>query len=587
MRESSTLTQHLEKIAQENSYKNAYLFVKDSHMNTETITYGGLILAAKRVAAFMFSKKLSGEKVILCYSTGINFIINFIGCIFANVTAVVVPYVDNATDLVNKKMLNYVQDAIETKLIFAESDTIQKLAINAVDIQQVIKSYAPLNTKNEVADDTITHMLLTSGSTSAPKIVAFNHKCLIHNLDYTSTTWFASSESIFLSWGNSFHSAGLMVGYLLPIFNGATGVILPAKVFNEFPLLFPILVSKYQVTHTACPNFAYDYLNQYINSNHIDTSKLKIDLSRWSIAIVGGDTLQEETLHGFYDYFKYTGFELSKFRTAYGMTEATGLITTTISKSPVRLSIQLPDTIENNVVEISSNTIENEIKSSGQPGIYSGNPSVISCGHTANGVEVVIIDPETLNQVQSEHIIGDIYFTSPSLFMGYWNKKLQKIDDPTVSLPFDEHKKYLSTGDKGFMFEKELFVLGRDSEIININNKIYYPLFIESIAINTVQGLSPRSNIAFMVNKENVQKIILVQELKEEMIKSKKNIEQSIKEMVKKFYKIDLDEIVFIKTKSLPKIPGSGKMQRNLCKKQYLDNQLNIICEENYESITA
>jgi acyl-CoA synthetase (AMP-forming)/AMP-acid ligase II len=587
MWESNTLTHHLEKMAQANLNKNAYLFVKDNHTTAdEAITYNELILAAKKVAAFLSSEKLSGEKVILCYSTGINFIINFLACLYANVTAVVIPYVDNVSNAVNKKMLSYVQDAIETKMIFAESDTIQKLGIDAVDIQKIKNSYTPFVTKNEASTDTITHMLLTSGSTSDPKIVAFNHKCLLHNLYYTSTSWLASSESIFLTWGNAFHSAGLMVGYLLPIFNGATGVIFPAKVFQKYPLLFPLLVSKYQVTHTACPNFVYDYLLQYINSNQIDTSKLKIDLSKWTISVVGGDPLQDKTLYKFHDYFKHAGFELHQFRTAYGMTEATGLITTTMNQSPVKYAIKLSSTTENKVAKISENTIVDETVKN-KPELCWGNLAVISCGYTSCGVEVVIVDPDSCCQVKSDHTIGDIYFSSPSLFKGYWNKKLQIIEDASISLPFDNQNKYLSTGDKGFMIENELFVLGRDSEIINKNNKIYYPLFIELIAVNAVQGLRPRSNIAFMIIEGNTQKIILVQELEDEMMHIMKHIENAIKEMVAKHYGLYLDIVVFIKINSLPKIPGSGKMQRNLCKKQYLDNQLSIICKESYENITA
>jgi acyl-CoA synthetase (AMP-forming)/AMP-acid ligase II len=584
MHESTTLLEHIENVSKNKLSKNAYIFVKDSLLHYEEITYSELISQAKKVAAFLLANKLYESKVILCYSTGIDFIVCFLGCLYANAIAVIVPFIDNAADSVNKTMFDYVQDVIKAKMILADKKTSDKLGIQVSSLKDILNSNMKPVSMLAASSHTITHMLLTSGSTSDPKIVVFDHKCLLHNLYYTSTAWEASSESRHLSWGAAFHSAGLMVGYLLPIFNGTTGVIFPSNVFLTTPMLFPILVSKFQITHTACPNFAYDYLIDYIDSKKINTSELDIDLSNWRVAIVGGDPLQETTLYKFYIYFKKYGFTMEKFRTAYGMTEATGLITATGSYSPLKISFKLTSLATNNIQILSKDTLSVNEKYYVENQQDFNISTLISCGKASCDAIVIVVDPETGRPVQLSNSIGDVYFSSPSLFRGYWDKKLKSIKDATVSFSWDNERRYLATGDKGFMLENEIFILGRESEIIYINNKAYFPIFIELLAAHSYKGLIPRSNIAFSVINKELYKVILVQELPNELIKDMLLIQKSINQMVLKYYNLSLTEIIFIEDKSLPKIPGSGKMQRNLCKKLYLANQLKILKESTYES---
>lgn len=538
--------------------KEAFIFLGKGNADHQYLSYKDLDKEAGKVAALLKRENLVGQYVILSYQAGLDFIIAFLGCLYAGTRAVLVPYIAEQSQV--QMLKNATEDFQINTILSTNSKLADYLDIRLIDLgkQNLPKEY--YSAEKEINAQTITHVLYTSGSISKPKAVVFNHHCLIHNLSYTGHSWNATSHSRHLTWGLPFHSAGLMVGYLLPIFNGATGIIMSPEVFNENPVTFIKAVSDFQVTHTACANYAYDFLINHMKTHH--TSDM--DFSKWQVAIVGGDPLQKETLTQFVDHFSGCEFNIDKFCTAYGMTEATGLIASGVpQKGPTIINTNINDIATHKITEF--------------PMDYHGVDSkyLIGCGFANDGVEVVVTDPATLKQLPNNQI-GLVFFHSPSLLCGYWNSSENKIYSPLVELPEKMGKKYMNTEDLGFLRNDELFIIGRYKEILKKNNKIYHPLFVEIIAVESYIGLKPRTGAAFSLSNEGDSDIIFIQEIPEFLREKREEILKSIHHAVELRYKLLIDKIIFIKEGSLPKVAGSGKVSRNLCKDLYLKNKLNL-----------
>jgi acyl-CoA synthetase (AMP-forming)/AMP-acid ligase II len=68
--------------------KAAYTFLVDGEDKTETVTYSALEKEVKKIASHLISHNLQGERVLLLYPSGMEYITAFLSCLYAGVIAV-------------------------------------------------------------------------------------------------------------------------------------------------------------------------------------------------------------------------------------------------------------------------------------------------------------------------------------------------------------------------------------------------------------------------------------------------------------------------------------------------------------------
>ena len=110
----------------------------------------------------------------------------------------------------------------------------------------------------------------------------------------------------------------------------------------------------------------------------------------------------------------------------------------------------------------------------------------VSSGPPIEGCEVRVMDT-TGNQV-SEGIVGELEIKSISMFDGYRNNP-----DATRQVLRDG---WYSSGDYGFISDREVFVIGRKKDIIIVAGKNVYPEDVED-AVSRVEGVLPGRVVAF------------------------------------------------------------------------------------------
>jgi polyketide synthase PksL len=557
------------KLQAKSECQSAIIFLAGGRQETTRITYAGLDHRARVIASYLQSKNLYGERILLLYPAGIDFIVAFIACLYAGVVAVPVhcPETPDCGSL---------QDRLR---VIAENANIAGILTTTNEMEAAIHFYAELDNKQTIfitdttqvdlgtatayqpiiiREDAIAYLQYTSGSTSTPKAVVIRHKNLSHNLRYTGKVWHYSKKSVNCSWAHPADVFGLTVGILVPLYYGSTIIIFPPDIFFKDPLAWLQTITKYQVTHSGCPNFAYDICTQRIEADDLSGLQLKT----WKVAINCGENTQHETLINFSKKFSACGFNVKQFVSAYIMSEATGIVAVShYRKAPTFFNLNM-EGLKNNEVILAHKDIPHR--------------KFVGNGHLLPGLEAVVVDIETMRPL-AEGRVGEIWLTGESIVTEYWQRdqQTQYAFGATVA---GMKEIFLRTGDVGFIKNKEICLTGRLEEIFVVNHKKYYSLDLE-----TTVGVALRSfpvtnfRAAFSVSVDGKEELIFAQEIKSIQDDSiLEEIIRNIRRTIALRYGIELYDVILVRENSIPKTP-SGKLQRKLCQQYYLKNFFPIV----------
>ncbi|GAB4393962.1 MAG: fatty acyl-AMP ligase [Gammaproteobacteria bacterium] len=554
--------------------KIAYLFLENGEVEADKISFYELDKAVSIIANVLTSinKEIENTRVILLFPPGIDFIIAFLSCLYAKAIAVPVCWPSQASIDADILKLKTIIDETGAQILLAPQGITKlenKLHLhNSIDIINI----TPLRTAIPVTyalpkfyEDTVMYLQFTSGSTSAPKGVIVTHgnvtKALCSAFDLLNYT----EHSISLTWALHTHVYGLLYCLLLPLYKGTLSIIMPPSSFIAKPVRWLQAISKYGATHSGTSNFGYDVCVSRIQEKDIKN----VELKTWEVAINGGEPIQRSTLLNFYNKFKPYGFALESFVCCYGMSEATGLIACNRAKESVQYINLDSKALQHHLLQINN---ENDSAQT-----FLAYPNFIP------EMQITIGDAAaaTKNKTNSTNV-GEIYLTAPTCSSGYWNQPAEKM--PTN---LSTHSNYftINTGDIGCMIDGKLVVLGRLKELICINGKYYYPLNIETTASTAFSKLIVGNNAVFVISEKNQEEICLIQVI-DSNIKAHEYlvIVEAIRSAVFKKFNLKLDTIMLIADGQLARTP-SGKIQRGLCKRIYLNKGFKILHESRAKNL--
>jgi len=548
------------------SDKNAFTFLLDGETEKATLTYQELDRRSRRIAAQLQALGLAGERALLLYPQGLDFLVAFFGCLYAGVVAVTAYPPRNERNTPRIKAISQDAQAAIALTTTEILPTVQSLMTQKTDLE----SLQWLTTDNlpqgiedswqqpSIHQDTLAFLQYTSGSTGTPKGVMISHRNLLHNAATTYQFMEHSPESKFVTWLPMYHDMGLIGGILQPLYGGFPCIIMPPASFLQRPYRWLQAISKYQGTTSGGPNFAYELCTQKITPEQKQT----LDLSSWNVAFNGAEPIRHDTLERFAAAFAECGFRKEAFYPCYGMAETT-LMVSGVDKA----TAPTIKTVQKSALE-SNRVVESYLK---DENIY----HFVSCGRVIPEQEVVIANPETLNSCQSDEI-GEIWVSGPSVGQGYWNR-LQETEETFGAYLSDTGKgPFLRTGDLGFLDNQELFITGRAKDLIIIRGRNIYPQDIELTAERSHASLRSGANAAFTVEVNREERLVVVQELE---FRAKPNLEEvtsAIRQAITEEHEVQVYGVVLIKPGSIPKT-SSGKIQRRATRAQFENNQLNVV----------
>lgn len=570
----------LRQRAQYQPDKTAYIFLENGETETGSLTYRELDQQAQKIAATLQSLVAPGERALMLYPSGLEFIAAFFGCLYAGVVAVpAYPPRQNqrlsrlqaiVTDAQAKITLTTNALLSNIQAQFAQETELADLHCLATDLISV--DQAQLWQEPALSSSSIAFLQYTSGSTGTPKGVMVSHGNLLHNEQMVELAFGHTEKTIFVGWLPLFHDMGLIGNVLQPLYLGIPCIFMPPVAFLQKPIRWLQAISHYKATTSGGPNFAYDICSKKVTPEQLES----LDLCSWEVAFNGAETVRAETLERFAATFAPCGFRREAFYPCYGMAEATLFVSGGVATDPPVIQNFQGKALEQNRI-IESNPQQEE------------NRAIVGCGQTCLDQRIIIASPETLKQCAPDEV-GEIWVSGASVAQGYWNRPEQTeqtfhayLVDSGVSealATLGASGPFLRTGDLGFLQNGELFVTGRLKDVVIIRGRNHYPQDIELTTERSHPALASNAGAAFAVEIAGQEQLVVVQEVERSHLR-KLNVSEvtlAIRRAVAENHELEVYAVVLLKPMSLPKT-SSGKVQRSACKSAFLAGSLDAVGE--------
>ncbi len=562
----------------------AFTFLTEGATTEVSFTYAELDEYARAIGALLHSIGAQGERVLLLYPPGLDYIAAFFGCLYAGATAVpgYPPRFHRslerlqlmAADAQATTALTTTPLLAKTKQWFTWTPELSNLRWLATD--QPDMSLANTWTPPVITSQTLALLQYTSGSTNLPKGVMLNHENLLHNAQQTERILEHSEDNLGVGWLPLHHDMGLIGGVLQPLYAGFPCVLMSPMSFLQRPIRWLEAISTYRATTSGGPNFAYDLCVRKITPDQ----RAGLDLSSWDIAINGAETVRDSTIDQFVTAFEPYGFRRQAFYPCYGLAEATLMASGgTKTASPVIRNIQ----------KVALEQHQIAIPCIGETGAQ----ALVGCGKCIEDQSLIIVDPDTLTPCAPNQI-GEIWISGPSVAQGYWNHAQETEETFRAHLAHTGAGPYLRTGDLGFLNHGELFITSRLKDVIVIRARTHHPQDIEATVEQSHPSLQPHCVAAFAVEIEGEERLVIVQEVQrrvyqkldeKERLKSARRppphldvemIIGNICQAVAERHDVQVSAVLLLRTGSIPKT-SSGKIRRHACRIGFLNQTLDVV----------
>ncbi|NJR57126.1 MAG: AMP-binding protein [Acaryochloris sp. CRU_2_0] len=544
----------------------AYTFLESGELESESLTYFALDRKARAIAAVLQSRCAFGERALLIYPPGLDFVAAFFGCLYAGVVAVpaypprqnqrltrlqaIVTDSQAAIALTTSSLLTILRESQELGIA-----TLQCFATDNLDLSQAEAWIQP-----DLSQDTLAFLQYTSGSTGTPKGVMVSHGNLVYNSAIICHHFGHTQHTHGVIWLPPYHDMGLIGGILQATFVGFSVTLMDPVSFLQKPLRWLQAISRYKGTTSGGPNFAYDLCVQKITPEQLK----ELDLSHWQVAFTGAEPVRVKTLKQFAAKFEHCGFRWEAFYPCYGMAETTLIISGgNPAAAPQFCAVEKNSLAEDRVVQ-------------GDPDSET-TQTIVGCGKAWTEEQVVIVDPNSRTPCPEDRV-GEVWVSGKSVAQGYWNQPdLTRLCFESY-LAGGQSVPFLRTGDLGFIQDGELFITGRLKDVIIICGYNYYPQDIERTVEQCHPALRSNAGAAFGIEIEQQERLVIVQEVERSYLRQLdvEEIARSVQQSVWEHHGLQVYSLLLLKTASIPKT-SSGKIQRHACRQGFLAATLNEI----------
>ena len=565
--------------------KTLFTFLADGEEIAGSLTFEELWARAAKVAAQFVEHTEVGDRIVLLYEPGLDYIIAFFACLISGRIAVpVYPPNPRRLEQTLPRLLHIVSDS--QPKAFATSSMIRMLAeglLSSMGVGEVAwcatddgEDRDPFAARLSGDAGDVAFLQYTSGSTSKPRGVRVTHGNLLNNVGLISNALRASEQTVGISWLPLYHDMGLIGKVITPSVIGCSAVLMSPLDYLRRPTRWLAAVTKFGGTVSAAPNFAYDLCVRKVTDEDLET----LDLSTWQVALNGAEPVHTETLQSFQRKFGDVGFRSEAFLPAYGLAESTLIVTGAMNGVK---------SFEISTNKLEEGVITTDIGDDDEP------RALVSSGQVPRDDHAVrIVDPES-RRVLADGRVGEIWVTGPSVADGYWQRPDLTGNLFGATLSDDDGREYLRTGDLGFQLGNELVVTGRRKDLMILRGRNIYPQDVEATVQKAHEAVRPGGMAVFSVEGDEGEEAIVVTELErrtragragddrrrvetlpEHEVAVRPEVDDvaaAIRLAVLNEHRIDLACIVLIKPGSVPKT-SSGKIQRHECRRQYLAGEL-------------
>lgn len=577
-----SLVQALECRAEAYPTNVAYTFLADGESDEQQLTYAALQGRVRAVAAHLQTQGLAGQRALLVYQPGLDYIIGLLGCLYAGVTAVpAYPPDPFRLERTLPRFQAITQDArpaaaLATSLILTLAGDLLDAHAEFQGVQRIATDVLPETLAEDwrapkIDGETLAFLQYTSGSTAEPKGVMLTHGNLMHNLGLIHDAFELRPTSQGVLWLPPYHDMGLIGGILQPLYAGLLVVLMSPLDFLQRPFRWLAAVSKYRATHSGGPNFAYDLCVRKVTPQQ----RTELDLSQWQVAFTGAEPVRADTIDRFCAAFAECGFRREAFYPCYGLAEATLIVSGGKIADPPRCQAVDAGALETGRVLLRAADADGT----------AGATLLMSCGGTLDAQEIAIVDPETCVRCAADQV-GEIWVAGDSVAAGYWGRAPATAETFRARLP-GSASTFLRTGDLGFMLDGELYVTGRIKDLIIIDGRNHYPQDIEASVERCHAAIRPGCVAAFPITVDGEERLVVTAEVARDYrpaaadpnavpgVFDSASLITVIRRTIAQKHDLRVHAVVLLKAGSALKT-SSGKIQRRASRAAFLAGALDL-----------
>jgi fatty acid CoA ligase FadD21 len=545
-------------------------YEKDAAGVAESLTWSQLSRQTLNVAREIRAHGSVGDRAVILAPQGLDYIRAFLGAMQAGLIAVPLPLPHRGAsyDRVGGVFADTAPSVVLTTSSTAEDvgdyvdqsrmDIVPKIV--AIDSLNVDAQGGPSLPQADLPN--IAYLQYSSGSTRLPTGVVMSHRNLTVNFEQLMVSFFANSkvpsDTTMVSWLPFYHDMGLVLGICAPILGGYHAQLMSPVGFLERPARWVRALAENPHAWSSAPNFAFDLAARKTT----DADLAGLDLGGVLGIISGAERVELRTLQRFVDRFSHFNFKDHMMRPSYGLAEATVFVTagTWSESEPVA---------HFDVGELGSGRVEPCPPGAG---------SALVSYQIPRSPMLRIVDSQTLRECPPD-LIGEIWVHGENVAEGYWRKPPEDqscfgatLPDPSPGTPDGP---WLRTGDLGFIYQGNLFIVGRIKDLLIIRGRNHYPEDIEA----TVHQIAQGRVAAISVPVDSTEQLVTVIEVKkkrgeagEDLRHRLSGVRNDVTSAISNAHGLNVGDVVLVLAGSIP-ITTSGKIRRAACVEQYRQDQ--------------
>jgi acyl-CoA synthetase (AMP-forming)/AMP-acid ligase II/alkylation response protein AidB-like acyl-CoA dehydrogenase/acyl carrier protein len=563
---ATTLIEVLARRAAERGPLVAYRFLATGDVDGPIVelSHDELFRAARGIGGWLQAEGGHGERVLLLYPSGLEFVSAFWGCLLGGAIAVpAYPPDPKRLERTLPRLRAIVADS-GARFVFT-TRAILELAPHLIAQAPELRDLRWIAT-DEISDDlawqwhpppvdgeSLAFLQYTSGSTGTPKGVMVSHANLMANARMITQQFKHAAPARFLSWLPFYHDMGLIGIILQSVQVGGECTLMAPEAFLRRPMRWLQAMSHFKAQVTSAPNFGYELCVRKATDDEI----ARLDLSSWHGANNGAEPVRAATLARFAARFAPAGFRPEALIPCYGLAEATLLVAGTRWDVPAPVCTVSPAALEQGEVVFAAD---------GRP--------LVPCGSTSYDQRIAIVDPVT-RRACADGRVGEIWVQGSNVARGYWNRPDETEATFGARIADTDAGPYLRTGDLGFLHAGQLFITGRLKDLIIIRGRNHYPQDIEATVERSHPRVRPGCAAAFTVEVDGEERAVVVAEV-DAKAGDPDEVAKRVRAAVAEAHALALHAVVLLPAGTIPKT-SSGKIQRRACRAEYLGRTLGSI----------
>ncbi|QNA71961.1 aminotransferase class I/II-fold pyridoxal phosphate-dependent enzyme [Streptomyces sp. So13.3] len=542
----------------------AYRFITGIDGRSESWSHRELDRRARAVAARLQDAKLDGRPVLLLHPPGLDYIANFLGCLYAG--AIAVPAYPPDTSRFGQtfpRLAAIARDARATHALTTDSvrDFVANQERELENLGLANLTWLGSGTSADPTGDgwhdpgttggTLAFLQYTSGSTSTPKGVMVSHDNLLANLRSIHQRLRHDRDSAMALWLPPYHDMGLIGGILTALYSGIPLHFMAPMTFVQRPLLWLETISQTRASTAIAPNFGFEHCLTRVSPEERDS----LDLSHWRLALNGAEPVRADTLDRFAEFFAPSGFDRRAFMPCYGLAEATLLVSGTRADEPPAVGSFATQALEAGAPEPAGPGTDRVTR-------------IVGCGPAADGVSVEIVDPAVRRRVPAGRT-GEIWVSGPGVARGYWRKPEATRETFHAEIDGEPGARYLRTGDLGFLHAGQLHIVGRTKDVVIVQGRNHYPHDIELTVEKADPAIRANCGAVFGIPTGNGEALVVAYEVDGRKLGDPAALLARLRTAIAQEHEVSPHAVVLLKRSTVHRTT-SGKIQRGACRTDFL-----------------